>query len=216
MKTKKINILKKISKFFEEEKPESKIQKLIDKAREEYPEIFMNDRYRDILTLYRQLKHMEREKWYFVAICILTLSTVFIAWQNLQLQKPNFVRIVGQNCPDEFYGYVSYSFSFANIGKSSGNIIVGYKNNNSATIDFNLYNTPNEDENPISLFVRDGDSVTYNIMANPFQDKEFFNFTIHAETLDWCKERTCSYKRYDNNPSHFEKIGKDQWVDCAK
>ncbi len=209
-------LLKKVKNLIIKEEQESKIQKLIDKAREEYPELFMNDKFNGILTVYHQLKHLEREKWYFGAIVVLTLVTAWVGWQNLQLQKPYFVTIVGQNCPDESYGYVLHTFSFANTGKSSGSITVGYKNNKSVTISFRGYNSPIEYENPQSLIVRDGDSTTYNILANPFYDAKTFNFTIYTKTSDWCLERICYYKRADNNPNRLEKIDKDQWISCPK
>lgn len=200
-------------KIIKGETPEEKLSKLIEKIQNEQPGLNVEEN-RKIIRAYHEIKNIERQKIYYFVLSVLTLANIYLAYQNFLLQKPNFVSIVGQVCPDEYYGYILHTFSFVNVGKSSGSITVGYKNNNSAVIDFREYGGQKEFENPQTLIIKDGVSETYYILATPFPNTKLFNFTLYAQTSDWCIERTCNYKIDDNNPNHLKKIDNDKWIKC--
>jgi hypothetical protein len=212
-----IKLKEKIVSFFKrlvgKEPIDEKISKMLNEMREEHPELSSED-IRDEVRAFHEIKNIERQKYYNIVLIALTLTNIYFAYQSFQIQKSHFVSVIGQSCPDVSYGYVQHSFSFVNIGKSSGAISVGYRNNESSIVSFSYASVENnQNYNPIGLVLKDGESSTYNMLVTPIGNKNF-SFTMYAQTDDGCIERTCSYAISVNNPNRFEKIENDVWKNC--
>lgn len=207
------------------ETEERHIEKILKDIRRNYPELLVspqNTTELEIIKAYYEVQSIERESVYKTLLIWLTVVTTFVglltAWvgvQNLQIQKPHFVNVIGQNCPQNEYSYVSHSFSFVNVGKSAGDIIIGY-NSNSAEIDLILSENSVPLRNFEKISIRDGTSITYRITATSSITNSEFNFTIYAITDEFCTRRTCQYVRDENNVDMWKKAKDDKWVNCEK
>lgn len=205
----------KIKPYFIEtpEKTNKRIKKILDKIREDYPEIISDEKIRNIVRTYHEIKNIERQKIYYVVLGIMTLTTVLVGWQNLQIQKqglqleqPLILPVVGTyNCPqaDYYSGESIFHFTFSNAGKSAGYMGIQL---NSTYSDLSLQ------PNITGITLSPNAPLSLTLTATPKHAVNNYNFSIIVTTSDnRCLTKICSYNK---TFSVFNKVLDSGWNIC--